>query len=49
MKKNARIAKAEGDKALAEFLKKKDKEKIRLTFKTVEEEQRDVDKALGNI
>ncbi|CAD8145731.1 unnamed protein product [Paramecium octaurelia] len=43
------FAKVEGEKALAEFLKKKDKEKIRLTLKAVEEGQRDVDKALGNI
>lgn len=31
------FAKVEGEKALAEFLKKKDKEKIRLTLKAVEE------------
>lgn len=34
---------------MAEFLKKKDKEKIRLTLKSVEEGQREVNKALGNI
>ncbi|CAD8070318.1 unnamed protein product [Paramecium sonneborni] len=43
------FAKVEGEKALAEFLKKKDKEKIRLTLKSVEEGQREADKALGNI